>query len=45
LQAAAWIGKGIVLYDKIENEVNDSVKAISRVLDKEELAIEEVMEK
>ena len=45
LQAAAWIGKGIVLYNKIENEVNDSVKAISRVLDKEELAIEEVMEK
>ena len=45
LQAAAWIGKGIVLYDKIENEVNDSVKVSGRVLDKEELAIEEVMEK
>jgi hypothetical protein len=45
LQAAAWIGKGIVLYNKIENEVNDSVKVSSRVLDKEELEVEEVMEK
>lgn len=45
LQEEAWIGKGIILYDKIENEVNDSVKVSSRVLDKEELAVEEVMEK
>lgn len=45
LQSEAWIGKGIVLYDKIENEVNDSVKVGSRVLDKEELVVEDLMEK
>ena len=45
LQAAAWIGKGIVLYNKIEKEVNDNEKKSSWVLDKEEFAIEDVMEK
>jgi len=45
LQSAAWIGKGIVLYNNKENELNDIVKVSSRVLDKEEFIAEEVMEK
>lgn len=36
LQEEAWLGKGIVLYDKIEKAVNDNVKLDSRQLKIEE---------
>jgi hypothetical protein len=45
LQAAAWIGKGIVLYDKIEIAVNENVKVDSRPLKIEEFVEDTVMEK
>ncbi len=45
LQEEAWIGKGIVLYDKIENGSGDNEKMSRRQLDKEEFEVEEVMEK
>jgi len=45
LQEEAWLGKGIVLYDKIEKAVNDNVKLDSRQLKIEEFVEDTVMEK
>jgi len=45
LQEEAWLGKGIVLYDKIEKAVNENVKVDSRPLKIEEFVEDTVMEK
>jgi hypothetical protein len=45
LQEEAWLGKGIVLYDKIEKAVNENVKVDSRSLKIEEFVEDTVMEK
>jgi len=45
LQEEPWLGKGIVLYDKIEKVVNENVKVDSRPLKIEEFVEDTVMEK
>jgi hypothetical protein len=45
LQEEAWLGKGIVLYEKIEKEVDKDVKVDTRQLEIEEFVVDNVMEK
>ena len=45
LQEEAWLGKGIVLYEKIEKEVDKKVEVDSWQLKIEEFVVDNVMEK
>jgi hypothetical protein len=45
LQEEAWLGKGIVLYEKIEKEVDKKVELDSWQLKIEEFVVNNVMEK
>ena len=45
MQEEVWLGKGIVLYNKIEKEVDEDVKVYSRQLKIKEFVEDTVMEK